>query len=190
MGSTRVWIYIYICGSVPGEMRFLEYFPPTRILHSWPAPLLSQTPNPAVSQHSSKKSVYGLLTCGEAFQSAGVSFHFQVSAQVNTAMRARTICRDSRLCWWQAQKQPVTFRSSLEGRRAAPCWPLCTGRRTSVCPTGPRTPLERSSGCSHARPELQQKQHHHLSNLNLCEGVKVNGVIPSQPSIKLTFQER
>lgn len=41
---------------------------------------------------------------------------------------------------------------------AAPCWLLCTGRRTSVCLTGLRTPLEQSSVCSHVRPELQEKQ--------------------------------
>lgn len=168
MGSTRVWtcqtnIYAAAC---LWKMGFLEYFSATRILHSWPALLLPQTPNPAVSQHSSRKCVYGLSTSGEAFQSAGASFHFQVSAQVNTAMCARTICRDSRLCRWQVQKQAVTFRSPLGGRRAAPCWPPCTGRRTSVCPPGPRTPSERSSGCSRARPELQRKQQH-PSNLNL-----------------------
>ena len=151
-------------------MRFLEYFSLTRILHSWPAPLLSQTPNPAVSQHSSKKCVYGLLTSGEAFQSAGASAHFQVSAQVNTAMRARTICRDGGSCRWQVQKQPAAFRSTLAGRRAAPCWPRCTGRRTSVCPTDPHTPLERSSGCSRARPELQRKE----------TSANVNGVVPAQ----------
>lgn len=71
-----------------GNEIFGIFLPATRILHSWPALLLSQTPNPAVSQHSSKKCVYGLLTSGEAFQSAGASFHFQVSVQVNTAMRA------------------------------------------------------------------------------------------------------
>lgn len=74
---------------MPVEMRFLEYFSPqlassTAELHRY----YPKLQNPAVSQHSSKKCVYGLLTSGEAFQSAGASFHFQVSVQVNTAMRA------------------------------------------------------------------------------------------------------
>lgn len=52
------------------------------------------TPNSVtVRQHSSKKRVNGLLTSGERFPSLGVSFHFQVSAQVNTAIHALAICR-------------------------------------------------------------------------------------------------
>lgn len=113
--------------------------------------------NTAVCQHSSEKCVYGLLTSREYFQSPGVSFHFQVSAQVNMAIRASAICQDSR--------RPVTivktrglFSKGQQGRgiRAAPCWLLCTGKRTSVCLTGLRTLSEQSSGCSHVKPELQE----------------------------------
>lgn len=134
--------------------------PSSSTVHSWPALLLLQTPNPAVSQHSSEKCVYGLLTSTEWFQSLGVSFHFQVSAQVNTAIRASTICRDSPLLPWQVQKKKTktthdTWGTISRGIKAAPCWLLCTGRRTSVCLKDLRTLLERSSGCSHVRPELQ-----------------------------------
>lgn len=77
-------------------MRFgnFSHRPSSSCVHSWPALLLLQTLNPAVSQHSSEKPVYGLLTSKECFQSVGVSFHFQVSAQVNTAIHVGAICRD------------------------------------------------------------------------------------------------
>lgn len=114
---------------------------------------------------TSEKCVYGLLTSRDGFQSLGVSFHFQVSAQVNTAIRALTICWDSPLLP-SAKKQRVTHvvRSQKEqsGRErgivGAPCWLRCTGRRTSVCLTGLHIPSGRSSVCSHARPELQEEE--------------------------------
>lgn len=115
--------------------------------------------NTAVCQHSSEKCVYGLLTSREYFQSPGVSFHFQVSAQVNTAIRASTICQDSPLPVTIVKTRHLVSKGQKgRGIRAAPCWLLCTGKRTSVCLTGLRTLSEQSSGCSHVRPELQEKQ--------------------------------
>lgn len=153
-------------------MRFSEYFSPqlassTADLHCYYPKLQTQ-----LSVNTVLRSVFmvywhlGRLSSqqGRAFTSRWVCKSTQQCAH-------GTICRDSRPGRWQVQKQPVTLRWSLRGRRAAPCWPLCTGRRTSACPTGPRTPLEQSSGCSRARPELQRKQQHQKS-------AKVNGVIP------------
>lgn len=95
-----------------------EHFPPALILNSSQLTCAVITPNPAVSQHSSKKCVYGLLTSTEWFQSLGVSFHFQVSAQVNTAIRASTICRDSPLLPWQVQENNTTHEvQSLRGSK-------------------------------------------------------------------------
>lgn len=134
------------------------------VVHSWPALLLLQTLNPAVSLHSSKKCVYGLLTSRERFQSLEVSFHFQVSAQVNTAIHALAICRDghaaSRTSATTTYDTEVMISQEARERGviAAPCWLLCTGRRTSVCLIGLRTLLGQSSGCSRARPKLQEKQ--------------------------------
>lgn len=56
--------------------------------------------------------------------------------------------------------EDLTGEGKGDGRRreTAPCWLPCTGRRTSVCPTGLHTPSVRSSGCSHVTPELQQTQ--------------------------------
>lgn len=59
--------------------------------------------------------------------------------------------------------EPLVWKSGEreEGGSAvgeAPCWPRCTGRRTSAGPTGLRTRSERSSGCSRVRPELQQER--------------------------------
>lgn len=127
-----------------------------------------QTPNPAVSQHSSRKCVYGLLTSRESFPSLVVSFHFQVSAQVNRVIHAPAICRDGHAASMASAK--TTFDTEVwynrrEGeekrdnsRNTAPCWLRCTGRRTSVFLIGLHTLLEQSSVCSHARPELRGKQ--------------------------------
>lgn len=167
-------------------MRFLEYFSPqlassTAELHRYYPKLQTQ-----LSVNTVLRSVFMVYWhLGRLSSQQGRAFTSRWACKSTQQCAHGTICRDSRPGRWEMQKQ----RSSLRGRRAAPCWPLCTGRRTSACPTGPRTPLEQSSGCSRARPELQRKQQHqHLSNLNL-RVQRVNGVIPSQPSIKLTLQE-
>lgn len=115
---------------------------------------------------TSKKCVYGLLTSRDGFQSLGVSFHFQVSAQVNTVIRALTICWDSLPLLWQVQKSnawlmwydPKRTKWKGKGILGAPCWLRCIGRRTSVCLTGLHILSGRSSVCSHERPELQEEE--------------------------------
>lgn len=78
------------------------------------------TPNSVtVRQHSSKKRVNGLLTSGERFPSLGVSFHFQVSAQVNTAIHALAICRvghAASMTGAKKTKQDMTQRYNLTGK--------------------------------------------------------------------------
>ena len=83
------WTFIYVLA-----VRFLNISlrPSSFLLHSWPALLLLQTSNPAVSQQSSRNCIYGLLTSRECFQSLGVSFHFRVSAHVNMVMYTLAIC--------------------------------------------------------------------------------------------------
>lgn len=95
-----------------------------------------------------------------------LSFRFQVSARVNTAgwppPGAPYVGRVRRTAAGRTDGAArVEKRGKGRGGSAvgeAPCWPRCTGRRTSAGPTGLRTRSERSSGCSRVRPELQQER--------------------------------
>lgn len=116
----------------------------------------------AVSQLSSEKCVYGLLTSKGAFPVTRGELSLPVSAQVNAAIHAPAICRAA-----STTSAKTTYdtevRSNGERRIiAAPCWLPCTGRRTSVCLIDLRTLLEQSSVCSHVRRELQREREKQL----------------------------
>lgn len=122
----------------------------------------SKLQKPAVSQLSSEKCVYGLLTSKGAFPVTRGELSLPVSAQVNAAIHAPAICRAA-----STTSAKTTYdtevRSNGERRIiAAPCWLPCTGRRTSVCLIDLRTLLEQSSVCSHVRRELQREREKQL----------------------------
>lgn len=61
--------------------------------------------------------------------------------------------------WWLSltslrNKEPVVDDGH---NHTAPCWRLCTGRRTSVCLRDLHTLWAQSSVCSRVRPELQKE---------------------------------
>ena len=91
---------------------------------------------------------------------------------------------------WLLQVREDSKRANR--RKTAPYWLPCTGRRTSVSLIGPHTLLERSSVCSHVRPELQKKQ----SDFNFLKCPKMDvvlivmqlaGAFPSEMQCQLWF---
>lgn len=91
-----------------------------------------------------------------------------MSAQVNAAIHALTICWDGHAAALTCARTTYDTRG-LTGergkgkkrdnrRKSVPCLLPCTGRRTSVCLRGLHTLSEQSSVCSRVRPELQEEQ--------------------------------
>lgn len=136
-------------------------FPSSSTVHSWPALLLLQT---QLSVSTVLRSVF--MVCwhlgsasshwGWAFTSRWVhksTQRYVLRPYVGIVRCFRDKCKNN--AWLRGT---ILKERRERGIIAAPCWLLCTGRRTSVCLTGLRTPLEQSSVCSHVRPELQDKQ--------------------------------